>query len=177
MKTKLIILLIVGLSTVVRAKLIDLTPGGFNPDQGLPPAYFLLGEQIFFDEAAHGWFDLPGGRTYLNQWVSLYGELNGGTYFFTNLFDLGDTPSASIWWDFRGTIYGLTMLNVFGRKPDGTPWEHIYGVRHSKRQRSHPVMVTLDGMTIINSIAFYGADDQGRGPRRPAMLLRDLEKH
>jgi len=104
MKTLLLILLS---ATIARAQLIDLTPGGFNPDEGLPPVYHELINQTFFDEAAHGWFDLPvNGQVYLNQWVSMYGALDGGTYFHTNLFFLGDTPSASVWWDFRRTITG-----------------------------------------------------------------------
>jgi hypothetical protein len=173
MKTLLLILLC---ATVARAQLIDLTPGGFNPDDGLPPAYFQLLEQTFFDEAAHGWFNLPEGLTYLNGWVSRYGELDGGVYFFTNLFRLGDTPSASIWWDFKQTENGLTMLDVWGRKPDGTAWEHIYAVRRNKQRRSPPVLVTLDGMTFIQSIAFYGTDHRGRvGSRRP-ILLRDFAR-
>src|SRR6266700_7018600 len=81
------------LISAAHANLIDLTLGGFNIDQGLPPSFHRLQTQIFFDEAAHGVFGPP--PTYYNGWVSQYGALNGGTYFFTNLFTLGDTPSAS----------------------------------------------------------------------------------
>jgi hypothetical protein len=55
----------------------------------LPEAYFRLVEQTFFDSAAHGWFDLPEGRQFLNGWVSKYGILNGADYFSTNLFSIG----------------------------------------------------------------------------------------
>ena len=171
---KLLLILLITVTTTF-GQLIDLTPGGFDPEQGLPPAFFQLQEQVFFDEAAHGWFQLPNGQHYFNGWVSMFGELDGGTYFFTNLFVLGDTPSASVWWDFRTlNNYGLTMINVWGRKPDGTSWEHIYGVRRGLQKMSHPVLVTLDGMTFINSIAFYGSDSVRRATRKPQILLRNL---
>src|SRR6266487_866207 len=116
------------LVSAAHANLIDLTLGGFNIDQGLPPSFHRLQTQIFFDEAAHGVFGPP--PTYYNGWVSQYGALNGETYFFTNLFTLGDTPSASIWWNFNGAPngYWLSTIDVFGRRADGTPWENIYGV-------------------------------------------------
>jgi hypothetical protein len=175
---KLLVILLLT-ATNAFAQLIDLTPGGFSPSNPPPGVVEELFAQVFFDEAAHGFFDLPPpiGTVYLNQWVSMFGELDGGVYFFTNLFTLGDTPSASIWWDFRRLNgFGLTMLDVWGRKPDGTAWEHIYAVRPSKAKKSHPVLVTLDGMTFIQSIAFYGKDELMRGPNRPAILLRYFEK-
>jgi hypothetical protein len=156
LKTLLLAMILCGATIAHAQTLIDRTPGGFNPVEGLPPAFFELQNQTFFDEAAHGWFNLPEGQTYLNGWVSRYGALNGGTYFFTNLFTLGDTPSASIWWDFLHTGNGLTMIDVSGTKADGTPWEHIYSVRFNKERKSPAVNVTLDGMTFIRSIAFYG---------------------
>jgi hypothetical protein len=147
------------LISAAHANLIDLTPGGFDPSQGLPPAFHRLQTQIFFDEAAHGWFDLPGGRQYLNGWVSQYGALNGGTYFFTDLFTLGDTPNASIWWNFNGAPngYWLSTIDVFGRRADGTAWENIYGVPWSDRFVSlENQLVGLDGYTTIMGISFYG---------------------
>jgi hypothetical protein len=162
MKQLKLIMTIIALSiSLAQAHLVDLTPGGFNPDQGLPPAYYLLQQQTFFDEAAHGWFDLPGGRQYLNQWVSLYGALNGGTYFFTNIFTLpAETPSALIWWDFTGQPdgYYLTMVLVEGRKADGTAWANIYAVRGRGPQirRLEEQLVTLDGMASIYGISFFG---------------------
>ena len=154
LKTFLLAMILCGATIAHAQTLIDRTLGGFNPVEGLPPAFFELQNQIFFDEAAHGYFDPP--PAYLNGWVSMFGALNGGTYFFTNLFTLGDTPSASIWWDFGHTGNELTMIDVSGTKADGTPWEHIYSVRFNKERKSPAVNVTLDGMTFIRSIAFYG---------------------
>jgi hypothetical protein len=130
---KQILLLVVCVGTA-HAHLIDLTPGGFDIDQGLPPSFERLQTHIFFDEAAHGFFDLPEGTQYLNGWVSRFGALNGGTYFFTDLFGR-DTPTVSIWWDFTGapTGYWLTTIDVFGRRADGSPWENIYGVSFGQR--------------------------------------------
>ena len=167
---KKLILILLCIATVAQAQLIDLTPGGFNPDEGLPPAYYELINQTFFDEAAHGWFNLPWGDEYLNGWVSMFGALDGGTYFQTNLFQLRNTPSANVWWNFGRSDYGITMIDVWGRKPDGTTREHIYKVRRGQAGVMHPDMVTLDGMTLIKSIAFYGTNHRGR--TGPVMLLR-----
>ena len=52
--------------------LIDLTRGGFSPQQGLPPAYFKLIDQTFFDEAAHGVFELPGQPPQVRQSMDKY---------------------------------------------------------------------------------------------------------
>ncbi len=145
------------LVSAAHANLIDLTLGGFNIDQGLPPSFHRLQTQIFFDEAAHGVFGPP--PTYYNGWVSQYGALNGETYFFTTLFTLGDTPSASIWWNFNGAPngYWLSTIDVFGRRADGTPWENIYAVPRGDRFLSPgDQIVTLDGIVTIMGISFYG---------------------
>jgi len=63
-KMKTIRTIIVSSALLINAahtNLIDLTPGGFDPRQGLPPAFHRLQTHIFFDEAAHGYFDTPGG--------------------------------------------------------------------------------------------------------------------
>jgi hypothetical protein len=152
---KQILLLVVCVGTA-HAHLIDLTPGGFDIDQGLPPAFERLQTHIFFDEAAHGFFDLPEGTQYLDGWVSRFGALNGGTYFFTDLLGR-DTPTASIWWDFTNAPngYWLTTIDVFGRRADGSPWENIYGVSFGQRFEGIG-SVTLDGFTTIMGISLYG---------------------
>jgi hypothetical protein len=158
MKTIRIIVVIGALlRSAADANLIDLTPGGFDPGQGLPPAFHRLQTHIFFDTAAHGVFGPP--PTYYNGWVSQYGALNGGTYFFTNLFTLGDTPSASISWNFNGAPndYWLSTIHVFGRRADGTPWENIYAVGYGERFLNlDDQIVTVDGITTIMGISFYG---------------------
>ena len=149
------------LISAAHANLIDLTPGGFDPGQGLPPAFHRLQTHVFFDTAAHGVFGPP--PTYYNGWISQYGALNGGTYFFTNLFDLGDTPSASIWWNFNGAPngYWLSTIDVFGRRADGTPWENIYGVPRGDRFISpSDQLVIVDGFTTIMGISFHGLNPE-----------------
>jgi hypothetical protein len=175
---KLILILTLAFVSITHAQqLIDLTPGGFNVDEGLPPAFFELQEQIFFDEAAHGFFDLPEGQFYFDGWVSMFGELDGGTYFFTDLFGR-DTPSASIWWDFRHTTWTLTMIDVWGRKSDGTAWEHIYAVRPNKARKSQPELVTVDGMTFIQGISFYGGTGRQRpGVKQQPILLKNISQY
>ena len=147
--------------TPASRNLIDLTRGGFSPQQGLPPAYFKLIDQTFFDEAAHGVFELPGQPPQDdNQWISMFGDLDGGTYFFTNLFTLPlETPSALIWWNFTGEPngYHVTMILVEGQKADGTAWANIYRVPPGHQIRSiGESLVTLDGMASIYSISFWG---------------------
>src|SRR6266404_6086677 len=94
MKTKIIALLFITFTgATARATLIDLTPGGFQSDNAPPAFYEFLEHETqqwftFFDEARvippyHGW-------------VSLYGVLNGGTYFNTDLFTLDPTPTANV---------------------------------------------------------------------------------
>src|SRR6266496_3073038 len=118
------------LISAAHANLIDLTPGGFNIDHGLPPAFHRLQTHIFFDEAAHGYFDTPSGTQYYDGWVSQYGAPNG---------------------------YWLSTVDVFGRRADGTPWENIYGGRWGERFLNlEDQIVTLDGITTIMGISFYG---------------------
>jgi len=90
----------------------------------------------------------------------MFGDLDGGTYFFTNLFTLPVlTPSALIWWNFEGEPNGfyLTMILVEGQRADGTAWANIYAVPRGHRVRSiGESLITIDGMASIVSIAFYG---------------------
>jgi|SRR5437667_3329897 len=161
MKTKLTFLLAIACLCTAQARVIDVTPGGYNPDGPLPPAFYQLIRQTFFDEAAHGWFYTPNGREHINDWVSLYGVLDGGTYFFTNIFSLpGNTPSALIWWDFTGEPNGyfLTGILVEGFQADGqTPWANIYAIQGMERMQSlGEHLIILNGMASITSISFYG---------------------
>jgi hypothetical protein len=145
---KLIAATLIATATIAHAHLIDLTPGGFDPVQGLPPPFFRLAHQVFFDEAT------PSG------WVSLYGQIPGGTYFFTDLIG-NAAPNASVWWNFTGQPdgYWLTMIDVFGHTSNGGAWENIYGVPWSDRFISPSnQIVTLDGVSTILSIGFYGSN-------------------
>jgi hypothetical protein len=156
MKTTLAAILI-ATASVAHANLVDITPLGFNPDRGLPQIFNALGKQLYFDTAAHGCFAPP--RECYNGWMNQYGVLDGGIYFFTNLFDISPTPSALIWWNFNNSPpgYRLTYILVSGRKPDQSVWMHLYGVRRSEQLISPGnQLVTLDGMTVITGISFYG---------------------
>jgi len=113
----------------------------------------------FFDEAAHGVFDLPEGPTYLNGWVSRYGLINGGTYFFTNLFDFSATNNALIWWDFTGSDYWLTYVAIWGVGPGKQHLDMAYEVPRTDWHISptHQT-VSLPVGYEIHSIAFYGTN-------------------
>jgi hypothetical protein len=152
MKTKLMLPLIILFAVSAQAHLQDLTPGGFNVDDGLPPAFFRAIEQTFFDSAARGFFDLPEGTTYLNGWVSRFGRLNGADWFDTNLFE-GDTTVASVSWDLANQQDGFWLSTIFVAGIGG--WTHIYGVTGNERFLGEGI-VTLDGEHIISQIGFYG---------------------
>lgn len=155
MKRLTLILLLAFTSLVHGQALVDLTPGGYEAGH-MPSVFFKLFDPSvhFFDEAAQGWFDTPNGREYFNRWVSLYGDLDGGQVFFTNLFVLWNPREARIWWNFMyAPRYKLGLIHVWGRKSNGVAWEHLYLAR---QQFAGEASVTLDGATGINSIAFYG---------------------
>jgi|SRR5947207_1405108 hypothetical protein len=150
MKNKLIATILICTAGAANASLIDLTPGGFNPGDGLPPSFRRTQTRTFFDSAN------PNG------WVSRYGHINGGTYFFTDLMDLGPTPSASIWWNFMGQPegYWLDTILVEGRDENGDAIAHIYGVRGRELFISNSeYTVILNGFGTIFSIAFYGLNE------------------
>jgi hypothetical protein len=169
-KTKLILATLI-LAATAQAHLIDLTPGGHMVSDGIPPAVlrFYL-HQRFFDSAAHGWFNLPEGRTYLNGWVSRYGLLNGADWFGTNLFTQGDNAFASVSWNMAGQADGfwMTLILVEGRTDDGIAWENWYHVSPGQRFEGEGIVeLNGDRLGTIVSIAFYG----NRVPDTGATLL------
>jgi hypothetical protein len=149
MKTKYILTLLIATASVAHANLIDLTPGGFNVDNA-PPAFYEFLHQWnqhhfeFFDNAT------PDG------WTSLYGILNGGTYFNTDLIG-HPGQSANVSWDFS-TLPGWSMSRILvdGRAADGTAWENIYAVPHSFREFDALETVWLHDGVDISSISFFG---------------------
>jgi hypothetical protein len=147
----IITLLFIAFAANARATLIDLTPGGVNTlTQDLLDR---LNSQVFFDQAVHNWPGVPEG------WVSRFGRINGGTYFFTDLFGR-DTPTASISWNMAGQTDGfwMTMIDVFGRAADGTPWEHVYEVPWRDRFLDLGEIVTVHDDVNIMGISFFGAN-------------------
>jgi hypothetical protein len=172
MKIKLILAVIL-LSTTVQAHLIDLTPGGYTGV--ISDEETRLSQQIFLDEAIHGWVDFPfpEGRTYLNGWVSRFGRLNGADYFHTNLFQVADISTAFISWDLSDEPSGLflTTIRVWGLAPDVglTSWTHLYRVSHDQRFTDlNGGFVTLHEGVTIYSIAFYGLE---RAPDAGSTIL------
>lgn len=152
MKTKLAILLS-ALAMTAQAHLIELTPGGFNVDEGLPPAFFQLSGQTFFDQAVQ---DFPGWPT--NGWVSQFGRINGGVFFNTDLIGRS-TQVAAVSWNMFGEPdhYFMYMIDVFGRDADGRPWENIYGVTGAEWFEGSGI-VRVHEDTRIMGISFYGSN-------------------
>jgi hypothetical protein len=115
---KTLFALILFSATAAHAHLINLTPGGWNMTQnGLPPGFERTFKHTFFDEAT------PNG------WVSQFGRINGGTYFFTDLIGNPGTQT-NVWWDFTGQPEGffLTTVTLFGFADNGDAWMSIYKV-------------------------------------------------
>ena len=178
MKTK-ITLLLIATATVAHATLIDLTLGGINSNDPLTQrdknAINELFHQRFFDQASHGFFDLPPpeGHTFLDRWVSRFGALNGGTYFTVHDFFGHDNTIASVSWDMTGEPHGywMTLLNVTGIE-DGVLWENIYRVLPDQHFQSfgNQIVRAHEGVTI-NSVAFYGRNVEVPDTGSTLMLL------
>ena len=163
MKTK-ITLLLIATATVAHANLIDLTPGGYSPNDGLPPEFLRAvnleyRHQItFFDSVT------PSG------WVSQFGHLNGGTNFFTDLIGNGG-PTANVSWDFNSLPgYGMRILLV--ERSDGqTDWANLYAVGTRFLITDPGDMITLHDGVNISSIAFYGRTPTSPVPDTGSTLM------
>jgi hypothetical protein len=157
MKTLLTIITL-ALSTSVHAALINLTPGGWeyaaHTNNAPPPLLQLLHQEAhndiaFYDEA----------RSYqgFQGWVSQFGVLNGGTYFFADLTLNGIEPFAAVNWNFDALPqYGVRFLDVVGFN-NGDFWESIYLVTgNTMFDSGGDLLLSLNGTIDINSISFYG---------------------
>jgi hypothetical protein len=158
---RIIVFITALLISTAHANLIDLTPGGFS-ENSPPPAFnqFLLGQTrgnlLFFDSISAIPYELYG-QTYPPGWVSKFGILNGGVYFFSNLDKTGPVTNSTISWNFTGTDFWLRELYVWGRVNDSATLTNLYRVPWSDRFQSDGT-VTLNGITNIEQIAFYGTD-------------------
>lgn len=57
----------------------------------------------------------PDGQTHNpHGWVSLYGSLNGGATFFTDLFTNEDTSTVNVSWDFIANGYRMKWIVAVG---------------------------------------------------------------
>jgi len=151
-----LIIYVFALTSMARAGLIDLTPGGTPDDFGPPTPVQIHG---FYDQAVKNFPNVPDG------WVSQYGILNGGQYFLTDLFTQPASPTANVSWNFGNSGYWMKYIDVFGfDQATGADLANLYQVPYGFRLTGSD-MVTLDGQMTITSIAFYG--------RNPLLPLPD----
>jgi hypothetical protein len=95
----------------------------------------------------------PGGFRVDGDWASRFDpESSDSLPPPSGIANLGTTPYIT--WNFTGQKIWLKNIYVYGRTGVG----HLYGVPQRKSVRSSGV-VTLDGITNIDSIAFYVTDD------------------
>jgi len=144
-------LLTLCIAASANANLIDLTPGGTPFSSGPPIGIAAHG---FYDSAAFGFFD--PGHVFMKGWVSKYGILDGGQNFFTDLINQPVNPlTATVSWDFGSASgYWLKYILVEGFAPNGNG-ANLYKVPFGSRLSGEGT-VTIDGLTTIDSIAFYG---------------------
>ena len=124
----------------------------------------------FLGAALHGTFNTPSGMQFLSGWSS-NGVLDGGVYFFTDLWDnLPPTNTVSIWWDFTGSEFpgypnggyvggpwALHYVTVAGRNETiGRTEERLYGVQWPNRVIAGPVQIEVPEGFNVNQIGFYG---------------------
>lgn len=155
MKKLAIILFLV--ATIARADIIDLNPGGSSD---LTPEFLhFINEQydtgngllLFFDEMRPAPYTI-NGVTYPAGWVSQFGVLNGGTYFFSNLDQTGPVPTTTISWDMTGSGFcclRYVLAESFGGLRD------LFLITKPD-DMSGSTTITIDGHTNIDSLSFYG---------------------
>jgi hypothetical protein len=166
-----LVLAALGTATQARANLVDLTPGGVSSEQFVNlPAFEDLQHSLFFDDAAYGTFytlqctpeSCAAGLEFLDGWVSNYGVLDGGTHFWTGLFNTSPTSETNTWWNFTGTDFWLTEILVWGCTDDscqnGSRY-HAYAPNYDERfvSAARETLALPDGY-MIKDIAFYGLD-------------------
>lgn len=103
----------------------------------------------FFDEGRVVPYFGPDGQWHeTHGWVSLYGALAGGQYFFTDLFSLSNTNTVNVSWDFTGSDYTLKWIIAFNENT-----EQLFRVNGNAK------LVGSDNITLpngVDGIAFYG---------------------
>ena len=138
--------------------LTDLTPGGFyEPDaEHWPQAFidFLLdqppyGDLLFFDEMIAVPYEI-NGQDYSPGWVSQFGVLNGGIYFFCHIDQTGPVPVTVIRWNFIGSNYYLDTIYLHS---DDTAFTSLYKIRFGNRGVG---LITIDNIKPVDDVAFYG---------------------
>jgi hypothetical protein len=147
-----IIMILALVPSIAFGNLIDLTPGGFH-ESDLPPVFVSFVSRVnrdilFFDSIyASPTNGFPAG------WVSHFGVLNGGVYFFSHIDLSGPVPTTTISWDFGDSGFYLTNVLAEAAVP-GNDLAHLYGLGRDRFLGEGTVI--LDGIVDMNSIAFYG---------------------
>lgn len=140
MKTLIVVMMLA--SGIARAGIIELPKGSAIWQM---PDYLRVN---FFDEATV--VPLVGSPTD-KGWISLYGDLDGGTLFDTNLFALDPTSSANLWWDFDHLGYSLHYIVV----NDGEDNCKIYSLGGRDRFSGNLDLGPFDNATI-RTLTLYG---------------------
>lgn len=143
-KLTLIIALCTILMAGAQARLIDLTPGGFDATQPYPEEFLRYLSRIVGNRAT--FFDAASP----NGWANT-GALNGGTYFSTDLIGNAGT-TANISWNFS-TLSGWTMTFLL---VEGDHWINLYAVPVNFQITDLGDLVTLHDDINIDFISFVG---------------------
>jgi hypothetical protein len=162
MKKQIVILLLLPIASAYSA-LVPLTPGGFDTEVLPWPAPFINfierqinGNLLFFDDmSAIPWYD-EYGNEHPPGWVSRYGILNGGTYFFCHIDQTGPVPKTTISWDMTGSGFYMAEIYVDGYDGEGH-LTALYGVPQLGMLTDRG-SVTIDRVFPITTIGFYGTD-------------------
>lgn len=165
-RTAILFIALFGALSGAHADLIDVVLFPYQNGGSLPPAYLEFlnkvgqsnGNLLFFDEARSTPYTI-GNVTYPPGWVSQFGVLDGGQYFFTDLFSKPPDVNAQVSWNFSGSDKWLKYIDVFGVDSAGTYWTNLYFVPYGD-QFDFLGAVELDGVAHILSISFYGSDLQ-----------------
>jgi hypothetical protein len=140
MKTKIITLLL-ALTATVRANLIDLTPGGYDP-LNPPPVVVLWQQQI-------------------NQTIFgiAYAQINNVGYWypgylqppFVSINVMGQ-PTATLAWNLTGGPFSVAWIGLNG--PSGL--SNLYHVTSPEQIVELSALVTIDEETPITTLALFG---------------------
>ena len=148
-------ILLLGGAHDARAALVDL--GDLQTVIG-QPAWGQFQQSLFFDQGGKGTFNTPSGPVTHNGWVSQHGVLDGGEYFFTDLFGSKPTNTSNVWWNFEGSEFWLTFILTYGvNETRGIFEERLYRVGLADAVASWQT-ITLDDGLELRSISFYGTD-------------------
>jgi hypothetical protein len=155
MKMKRIAVILTLIPSLCVGSLIDVTPGGFHTGDFPRPFLQFINDQRgviqFFDSMTSvPTSGFPAG------WISQFGILNGGTFFFAHIDESGPVPTTEISWDFSGSNFFLLAVLVEGLDND---LKNLYRIRFTDPARTEgSATITINGTANIFDIAFFGND-------------------